>query len=93
MLWLYGGVYVDYDSDIKTLFDDIISNDDEVILSEEGINYEGLPTHSLIYWLTYSLTIECYLTSSHLSNNATFSKHNNYKQILDTTKFIDGLDR
>ena len=93
VLWLYGGVYLDYDSDIKTLFDDIISNDDEVILSEEGINYEGLPTHSLIYSLTYSLTIECYLTSSHLSNNATFSKHNNYKQILDTTKFIDGLDR
>ncbi len=56
VLWLYGGVYVDYDSDIKTLFDDIISNDDEVILSEEGINYEGSLTHSLTYSLIYSLT-------------------------------------
>ncbi len=105
VLWLYGGVYLDYDSDIRTLFDELISQEDEVILSEEGIDYEGsithsltrARTHSLTYALTHirthSLTPECYLKSSHLSNNATFSKYNNFEQILKTTKFIDGVDR
>lgn len=39
-LWLYGGVYIDDDSDIKTPFDEIIQQSDELILSEEGIPYE-----------------------------------------------------
>ena len=56
VLWLYGGVYLDYDSDIKTLFDELISQEDEVILSEEGIDYEGCLTHSLTHSLTHLLT-------------------------------------
>jgi len=39
-LWLYGGIYIDDDSDIKTPFDEIIQPSDELILSEEGLPYE-----------------------------------------------------
>jgi len=55
VLWLYGGVYLDYDSDIKTQFNELIFKDDEVILSEEGIDYEGILTHSLTHCLIIQL--------------------------------------
>eukprot|EP01038_Epipyxis_sp_PR26KG_P008204 gene8204-11099_t len=62
VLYTYGGFYIDDDSDIKVPLDDIISDTDKLIMSEEGASSLG----------------DCYLPSHHLSEVATYEryKHN-----------------
>eukprot|EP01031_Cornospumella_fuschlensis_P028662 gene28662-34604_t len=59
VLYTYGGVYMDDDSDIKTPFDDIISPTDRLIMSEEGASSLG----------------DCYLPSFHLSDSYTYQTY------------------
>lgn len=56
VLYTYGGVYLDDDSDMKTPFDDIISVTDKLIMSEEGASSLG----------------DCYIPSFHLSDAFTY---------------------
>lgn len=39
VLYLFGGVYIDYDSDLGVPLDDIVQPDDSLILSEEGADF------------------------------------------------------
>eukprot|EP01039_Chlorochromonas_danica_P008965 gene8965-9895_t len=56
VLYTYGGVYLDDDSDIKVPLDDVIEEQDRLILSEEGSSSLG----------------ECYIPSYHLADSFTF---------------------
>ena len=52
ILYTFGGVYLDDDSDMKTNLDDIVRSDDYLIMSEEGANGFG----------------QCYESDFHLSD-------------------------
>ena len=56
VLWLYGGMYIDYDSDIKTPLDEVVRADDTLIVSQEGSNYHEcwIPTYPLSDNSTFS---------------------------------------
>lgn len=56
-LWVYGGVYIDDDSDMKVPLDDCINPEDELILSYEKNGFNGN---------------RCYIPRYHLSDFSTF---------------------
>ena len=60
MLWLYGGAYVDDDSDIRTPLDKVIEPLDALVISYERNGYNG---------------DGCYIPRYHLSNAATLDKN------------------
>lgn len=70
VLYVYGGVYMDDDSDIKTPLDDIIQREDRLIMSEEGSSSLGdcyIPS----YPLSDAFTV------AHYRQNFTKAKHFN----------------
>ena len=58
VLYTYGGVYIDDDSDIKTPFDEVVHDKDTLIMSEEGPSSLG----------------PCYVSSFHLSDAAFYRR-------------------
>lgn len=66
VLYTYGGVYLDDDSDMKTPFDDVISATDRLIMSEEGSSSLG----------------DCYIPTYSLSETATYARFPNFSHAL-----------
>ena len=59
ILYTYGGVYIDEDSDIATPLDEVIGHNDRMIVTHERNNFNG---------------DACYLPQYHLSNAWTFKQ-------------------
>ena len=74
VLFTYGGVYLDDDSDIRTPLDDVIGSTEEMVMTEEGASSLG----------------ECYVPSFHLSDKATFAKYDfdRIKARIDDTPYF-----
>lgn len=66
VLYTFGGVYLDDDSDIQTPFDDIIQATDRLIMSEEGSSSLG----------------ECFVPNYSLSEQHTSNYYPNYTQAV-----------
>ena len=49
VLYLFGGVYIDYDSDIRVPLDKVVRPDDSLLVSEEGSNFHEcyIPSYPL----------------------------------------------
>jgi hypothetical protein len=62
VLYTYGGVYLDDDSDIKDPLDEVIRTEDRLIMSEEGSSSLG----------------DCYIPTYTLSDKATYHRFPNY---------------
>lgn len=67
ILYTYGGLYLDDDSDIRTPLNEIVQEDDTMILSEEGSSSLG----------------ECYVPSFHLNEEKSIQTYlHNYSQAI-----------
>lgn len=66
VLYTYGGVYLDDDSDIRKPLDEIIQETDYLLMSEEGSSSLG----------------DCYNPNYHLSDVATFQAYPNYTSAM-----------
>ena len=71
VLYAYGGVYLDDDSDIKTPLDEVIGIDDFLIMSEEGSNGFGA----------------CYVADFHLSDSSVSKTDKNIMESMDPAYF------
>jgi len=69
VLYTYGGVYLDDDSDIRMPLDEIVQSEDRLLLSEEGASSMG----------------ECYNPTYHLSDTSTYFLYANYTQATHYT--------
>ena len=70
MLWLYGGVYIDDDSDIRTPLDKVVEPLDSLIISSERNGYNGDGCFVPRYHLSDAYTLKTYANHH---NNASSS--------------------
>ena len=61
VLYVYGGLYLDDDSDIRTPLDEVVKPDDHLLMSEEGASSLG----------------DCYIPTYHLADKAVIEKYPN----------------
>ena len=71
VLYLYGGVYIDYDSDIKVPLNEVVQDDDTLIVSEEGSNFHECYVPS--YHLSNNYTFAKFGTDIHPGHGNTSS--------------------
>lgn len=71
ILYTFGGVYLDDDSDMKTPLDDIVRKSDHLIMSEEGANGFG----------------QCYESDFHLSDAAVSKRNKSEIAAVDSQYF------
>ena len=70
VLWLYGGVYIDDDSDIRTPLDKVVEPLDSLIISSERNGYNGDGCFVPRYHLSDAYTLKTYANHH---NNASSS--------------------
>ena len=78
ILYTYGGMYIDDDSDFRTLLDDIVGPEDSLILSEEGV-FDMKPCYEANYHLSDAAFYRKY---KQLLNNPEYDKDHVYFQAL-----------
>ena len=83
VLYTYGGMYIDDDSDFTTNFDDIIRPEDSLLLSQEGVP-DFKPCYESYYHLSDSAFYKRY---EKLLNNPDYDKEHVYFQGLQALDF------